>query len=77
MMAPGPGEQFSNKFFNTLSLSPIGDAMVLAGNECLSLWTRDSNLSSHSYSLHLFYAKKLPENLYAQCLEQKNINQVV
>ena len=69
MMAPGADQKLSNKFFNTLSLSPLGDAMVMGGNECLSLWTRDSNFSTHSYTLHLFYAKDMPENLYAQCLE--------
>ena len=53
-------------FLNVISISPFGDAMVLAGNEFLSIWTRDNNnLSSHSYTLHLLYAKDLPKNIYA------------
>lgn len=44
-------------FLNTVSLSPFGDALVLGGHEFLSLWTRDTNMSSHSYSMYVYYAK--------------------
>ena len=45
-----------SSFVNSVSLTPQGDAMCIAGNKFLSVWTRDSNMSTHSYSLHLYYA---------------------
>jgi hypothetical protein len=64
-------------FLNTLSLSPIGDFMVLGGNEFMSVWTRDSSLAAHSFSQHLFYAKSLPKNVFAQGLLETPIEQIV
>ena len=53
-------------FLNAIAISPFGDAMVLAGNEFLSLWTRDeNNISQHNFTLHLLVAKELPKNIYA------------
>ena len=60
-------------FLNTVSLSAYGDALVLGGNEFVSLWTRDRNMSTHSYSMYVYYAKEVDANMYAQCLEQKDI----
>ena len=56
-------------FVNCISLTPQGDAFALSGNEFLTLWTRDTNLSAHSFTMNLFYATKLPENLYAHCVD--------
>ena len=64
-------------FLNTLSLSPIGDLMVMGGNEFMSVWTRDSALSSHSFSQHLFYAKDLPKNVFAHGLLETPVEQVI
>jgi hypothetical protein len=58
-----------NSFLNTVSITPQGDAIALAGNEFLTLWSRDTNISTHSFTLHLYYAKKLPENLYAHSIQ--------
>lgn len=56
-------------FVNCISLTPQGDAFALSGNKFLTLWTRDTNLSSHSFTMNLFYAPNLPENLYAHCVD--------
>ena len=78
MMAIGTEESMTASFISTLSLSPLGDVMVMGANESLSLWTRDSNMSTHSYSMHLFYSKdEPPKGLYAQCLEQRDIGQII
>jgi len=60
MMVSRAEEKMTASFISTLSLSPLGDVMVMGANESLSLWTRDSNMSTHSYSVHLFYAKDEP-----------------
>jgi len=44
--------------------------VFLCGNGFLSLWTRDSNLSSHSFSMKLYYAQDLPEKFYAHSLKE-------
>jgi hypothetical protein len=62
---------------NTVSLSPHGDALALGGNEFLSLWTRDTSMSTHSYSVFLYYAKEVPKNMYAQCIEERDVLQVI
>lgn len=51
--------------------------MVLGGNEFISVWTRDSAMSSHSYSQHLFYAKDLPKNVFAHGLLETPVEQVI
>ena len=59
-----------NSFINTLSLTPQGDGLVVAGNGFLTLWHRDSNMNQHSYSLHLFYGQEINPNMYAQSIEK-------
>lgn len=59
-----------NSFVNTVSITPQGDAIALAGNEFLSLWSRDSNIGTHSYTLHLYYAKSVTQKIYAQSIEE-------
>jgi hypothetical protein len=51
--------------------------MFLGGNEFLSVWTRDTSLSSHSFSQHLFYSKEMPKMVFAQCLGEKPVGQVI
>ena len=51
--------------------------MVLGGNQFISVWTRDSALSSHSYSQHLFYAKDLPKNVFAHGLLETPVEQII
>ena len=50
---------------------------MIAGNEFLSLWHRDSNMSSHSYSLHLYYSDTIDENLYAHSIKKTPVGQVI
>lgn len=64
-------------FLNTLSLSPVGDVLLLGGNEYVSLWTRDSNMSAHSFTQTMFYAKEPPKDLYAQEIVQTQVGQVI
>ena len=52
-------------FLNTVSLSPLGDVLFLGGHKFLSVWIRDANMASHSYSNHLFYAEQVPKNIIA------------
>ena len=51
--------------------------MVLGGNEFMSVWTRDSSLSAHSFSHHLFYAKALPKNVFAHGLLEMPVEQII
>lgn len=64
-------------FVNAVSISPFGDVVVVGGNEFFSVWSRDSNLVSHSYSLHLLYGKELPKNVFAQNKREIDIGQIV
>ena len=34
-------------------------------------------MSTHSYSVYLYYAKEIPKNMYAQCLEERDVLQVI
>ena len=58
-----PKDLTFRSFLNTVSLSPHGDALVLGGNEFMSVWTRDTSMSTHSYSVYLYYAKEVPKNI--------------
>jgi len=65
-------------FLNTISLTPQGDALTLGGNEFFSIWARDSNMSAHSYSQHLYFAKEVPKDLYAHSIETKpDLGQII
>lgn len=64
-------------FLNTLSISPIGDILLLGGNEYLSLWTRDSRISAHSFTQIMFYGANPPKDLYAQEIAQTQVGQVI
>jgi hypothetical protein len=56
-------------FLNTISISPIGDVFILGGDQFLSLWTRDTNLAAHSYTMQLFMARNPPSDLVCSAIQ--------
>jgi hypothetical protein len=59
-----------------ISLSPIGDFMVLSGQHLLTVWSRDSE-TLQSFSNIIYYSKEEAKGIMASVIKQIELGDVM